>query len=112
MDPAGWAKFDKAVIDDWDCNMTVREFRDMIEAGEFDRARLHADIGEVVAGLKAAANATTNAFSSTPPAWCRTTSASPGASTRGPRAGSGHRAADGAGAAGGGAEGLIPNPVD
>jgi ornithine cyclodeaminase len=25
----------------------------MIEAGQFDRARLHADIGEVVAGLKA-----------------------------------------------------------
>ena len=52
MDPAGWARFDKVVIDDWDCNMTVREFRDMIDAGEFDRARLHADIGEVVAGLK------------------------------------------------------------
>ena len=29
--------------------MTVREFRDMIEAGQFDRGRLHADIGEVVA---------------------------------------------------------------
>jgi ornithine cyclodeaminase len=52
MDPAGWAHFDKTVIDDWDCNMTVREFRDMIDAGEFSRARLHADIGEVVAGLK------------------------------------------------------------
>jgi ornithine cyclodeaminase len=32
--------------------MTVREFRDMIDSGQFDRARLHADIGEVVAGLK------------------------------------------------------------
>ena len=32
--------------------MTVREFRDMIDAGQFDRARLHADIGQVVAGLK------------------------------------------------------------
>ena len=52
MDPAGWARFDKVVIDDWDCNMTVREFRNMIDAGQFDRARLHADIGEVVAGLK------------------------------------------------------------
>jgi N-[(2S)-2-amino-2-carboxyethyl]-L-glutamate dehydrogenase len=30
----------------------VREFRNMIEAGEFDRECLHADIGEVVAGLK------------------------------------------------------------
>ena len=52
MDPGGWAKFDKVVIDDWDCNMTVREFRDMIDAGEFSRARLHADIGEIVAGQK------------------------------------------------------------
>jgi ornithine cyclodeaminase len=40
------------VVDDWDCNMTVREFRDMIDAGEFSRAQLHADIGEVVAGRK------------------------------------------------------------
>ena len=32
MDPAGWAQFDKVVIDDWDCNMTVREFRDMIDS--------------------------------------------------------------------------------
>jgi len=52
MDPAGWAKFDKVVIDDWDCNMTVRDFREMIESGQFDRQRLHADIGEVVAGIK------------------------------------------------------------
>jgi ornithine cyclodeaminase len=32
--------------------MTMREFRDMMDAGEFSRAQLHADIGEVVAGLK------------------------------------------------------------
>lgn len=52
MDPSGWAKFDKVIVDDWDCNMTMHEFRDMIDAGEFDRARLHADIGEIVAGQK------------------------------------------------------------
>jgi ornithine cyclodeaminase len=52
MDPAGWAKFDKTVIDDWDCNMTMREFRDMLDAGQFDRSRLHAEIGEVLAGFK------------------------------------------------------------
>jgi ornithine cyclodeaminase len=52
MDPAGWARFDKVVIDDWDCNMTMRDFRAMIETGVFSRERLHADIGEVVAGLK------------------------------------------------------------
>ena len=53
MDPAGWNKFDKTVIDDWECNMGVREFRAMLEAGEFSRAQLHAELGEVVAGLKA-----------------------------------------------------------
>lgn len=52
MDPAGWANFDKTVIDDWDCNMTMKPFRDMLEAGQFDRARLHAQISEVVAGEK------------------------------------------------------------
>jgi alanine dehydrogenase len=52
MDPEGWPKFDKTVIDDWDCNMGVREFRDMLDAGQFRREQLHADIGEVVAGLK------------------------------------------------------------
>ena len=52
MDPEGWPKFDKTVIDDWDCNMGVREFRDMLDAGQFRREQLHADIGEVVGGLK------------------------------------------------------------
>lgn len=52
MDPAGWARFDKTVIDDWDCNMTMQAFRDMLDAGQFDRSRLHAEIGEVVAGEK------------------------------------------------------------
>jgi N-[(2S)-2-amino-2-carboxyethyl]-L-glutamate dehydrogenase len=52
LDPAGWSRFDKIVIDDWDCNMGVREFREMIEAGQFDRRRLHAQIGDVIAGQK------------------------------------------------------------
>jgi hypothetical protein len=36
--------------------MTVREFRAMIEAGEFDRERLHAGIGKVIADLKTSAS--------------------------------------------------------
>jgi ornithine cyclodeaminase/alanine dehydrogenase-like protein (mu-crystallin family) len=52
MDPAGWAKFDKTVVDDWDVNLTVPEFRDMLQAGQFDRSRLHADIGQIVASQK------------------------------------------------------------
>ncbi len=81
MDPAGWAQFDKTVIDDWDCNMTVREFRDMIEAGRVrSRAASTPTSAKWLPAASPAASATTSAFCSTPPAWCRTTSASPGAS--------------------------------
>ena len=37
MDPAGWAAFDKVVIDGWDVNFVTKEFRDMIECGQFSR---------------------------------------------------------------------------
>jgi len=81
MDPAGWVRFDKTVIDDWECNMTVREFRDMVDAGEFDRTRLHADIGEVVAGLKPGRQRDDERILLHTTGMCRTTSASAGAST-------------------------------
>lgn len=48
MDPAGWAAFDKVVIDGWDVNMATREFSTMIERGEFSRDRLHGEICDVV----------------------------------------------------------------
>jgi len=50
MDPAGWAAFDKVVIDGWDVNMVTREFSAMIESGEFSRDRLHGEICDVVTG--------------------------------------------------------------
>jgi ornithine cyclodeaminase len=50
MDPAGWARFDKVVIDGWDVNIITREFSGMIERGEFSRARLHGEICDVVTG--------------------------------------------------------------
>ncbi len=50
MDPGGWARFDKVVIDDWDVNMRERPFVEMLEAGQFSRERLHGEISEVVAG--------------------------------------------------------------
>jgi alanine dehydrogenase len=53
MDPAGWSRFDKTVVDNWEVNLTVPEFRDMLEAGQFDRSCLHADIGQIVTGQKA-----------------------------------------------------------
>jgi alanine dehydrogenase len=52
LDPAGWAKLDKVVIDDWNFNMLQREFKKMVEAGQFTREQLYAEIHELVAGQK------------------------------------------------------------
>jgi alanine dehydrogenase len=52
MDPAGWSKLDKVVIDSWEFNMLQREFKRMVEGGLFSRAQLHAEIHELVAGTK------------------------------------------------------------
>ena len=48
MDPAGWASFDKVVIDGWDVNIITREFKAMIDEGQFSRDRLHGEICDVV----------------------------------------------------------------
>lgn len=50
MDPAGWAAFDKVVIDGWDVNMVMKEFIGMIDRGEFSRDQLHGEICDVVTG--------------------------------------------------------------
>jgi alanine dehydrogenase len=52
LDPAGWSKMDKVVIDSWEFNMLQREFRRMVEGGLFSRAQLHGEIQELVAGSK------------------------------------------------------------
>jgi alanine dehydrogenase len=52
MDPAGWSKLDKVVIDSWEFNMLQREFRRMVEGGLFSREQLYAEIHELVAGTK------------------------------------------------------------
>jgi ornithine cyclodeaminase len=52
LDPAGWSKLDKVVIDSWEFNMLQREFRRMVEAGQFSRADLYAEIEELVSGTK------------------------------------------------------------
>jgi ornithine cyclodeaminase/alanine dehydrogenase-like protein (mu-crystallin family) len=52
LDPAGWGKLDKVVIDSWEFNMLQREFRRMIEEGQFSRAQLYAEIHELVSGAK------------------------------------------------------------
>jgi alanine dehydrogenase len=52
LDPAGWSKMDKVVIDSWDFNMLQREFRRMVESGQFSRAQLYGEIHELVSGGK------------------------------------------------------------
>jgi alanine dehydrogenase len=52
LDPAGWSKMDKVVIDSWEFNILQKEFRKMIESGVFARAQLHAEIQELVSGQK------------------------------------------------------------
>ena len=52
LDPVGWSKMDKVVVDSWEFNMLQREFKRTVEAGLFSRERLHAEIHELVAGAK------------------------------------------------------------
>ena len=52
LDPAGWSKLDKVVIDSWEFNMLQREFKRMVETGQFTREQLHAEIHELVSGQK------------------------------------------------------------
>ena len=52
LDPAGWSKLDKVVIDSWDFNMLQGDFRRTVEAGLFSREQLYAEIQELVAGEK------------------------------------------------------------
>src|SRR5205823_7347549 len=48
LDPAGWSKMDKVVIDSWEFNMLQREFKRAVEMGLFSGEQLHADIQELV----------------------------------------------------------------
>ena len=50
MDPAGWRRFDKVVLDDWEANMMNGEFVEFVEQGLFSRNRLHGEICDVVSG--------------------------------------------------------------
>jgi N-[(2S)-2-amino-2-carboxyethyl]-L-glutamate dehydrogenase len=52
LDPAGWAKMDKVVVDSWEFNMLQREFKRAVESGLFSREQLHAEIHELVSGAK------------------------------------------------------------
>ena len=52
LDPAGWSKMDKVVVDSWEFNMLQREFRRTVETGLFSRDQLYAEIHQLVSGQK------------------------------------------------------------
>lgn len=52
LDPAGWRKMDKVVVDSWQFNMLQKEFKRTVETGLFAREDLHAEIQELVVGAK------------------------------------------------------------
>lgn len=52
LDPAGWVRMDKVVIDSWDQNMRMPVFSSMVESGVFKREQLYAEIQEIVVGTK------------------------------------------------------------
>jgi ornithine cyclodeaminase len=52
LDPAGWSKMDKVVIDSWEFNMLQKDFKNTVQTGLFSREQLHAEIQELVVGQK------------------------------------------------------------
>jgi alanine dehydrogenase len=52
LDPDGWKRMDKIVIDSWEMNMRMPVFSAMVEKGQISRDHVHAEIQEVVAGSK------------------------------------------------------------
>ena len=52
LDPDGWARMDKIVLDSWDMNMRMPVFAAMVENGQFSKDAMYAEIPELVAGAK------------------------------------------------------------
>ncbi len=52
LDPAGWARMDKVVIDNWMLNMRQPIFREAIEQGLYSEDQLHAEIADGITGAK------------------------------------------------------------
>ncbi len=50
LDPAGWPRMDKVVVDDFDTNMLTPAFRQTVADGLLTRETLHAEIADLVSG--------------------------------------------------------------
>jgi len=53
LDPAGWGRMDKVVIDSFEFNYKLPWFREIVDSGVLPRERIHAEMTEVVTGEKA-----------------------------------------------------------
>ena len=52
LDPDGWGRMDKVVLDSWEMNMQMPVFASMVEKGQFSRDNMYAEILDGVAGSK------------------------------------------------------------
>lgn len=50
LNPAGWSKMDKVVIDNWELNYMQPFFREMADSGQFTEEMLHGHIHDVITG--------------------------------------------------------------
>jgi ornithine cyclodeaminase len=52
LDPDGWVRMDKVVLDSWEMNMAMPVFASMVDKGQFSRDKMYAEIHELVVGSK------------------------------------------------------------
>jgi alanine dehydrogenase len=52
LDPDGWVRMDKVVLDSWEMNIRMPVFASMVEKGKFSKDNMYAEIQELVAGAK------------------------------------------------------------
>lgn len=52
LDPVGWGKMDKVVLDDFGLNYRIGWFRDMVDQGNLPKEKIHAEMWEIVSGKK------------------------------------------------------------
>lgn len=50
LDPKGWGRMDKVVLDDFSLNYRLRWFREMVDSGDLPKERIHAEMWEIVSG--------------------------------------------------------------
>ncbi|MCG8505521.1 MAG: hypothetical protein MI755_13020 [Sphingomonadales bacterium] len=52
LDPAGWGRMDKVVLDSFALNYSLPWFKEMVDSGDLAKERIHGEMWEVVSGAK------------------------------------------------------------